>query len=216
MINKNIINKLMKEFLPNFYNAESSTQKVELFRELYINKKSLGKDDKYKDKISSKLEEICSDDNLKNEIEDEISNIDILIKGLINSSVPKVDIYGNEENLAQADSSFINRLDKTLKRLYKANWNKEIGYVFDKDKYEQEISIYNIKLFMAEIINEIIDAFGASEKPHCGDYIGRCKNCNKLIGKTRSDKDHCSEECQKSAKSKRKYLERKQRLSGDF
>ena len=210
MINKNIINKLMKEFLPNFYNAESSTQKVELFRELYINKKSLGKDDKYKDKISSKLEEICSDDNLKNEIEDEISNIDILIKGLINSSVPKVDIYGNEENLVQADSSFINRLEKTFKRLYQVNWNKEIGYLFDKDKYEQEISIYNIKLFMAETINEIIDAFGASEKPHCGDYIGRCRNCNKLIGKTRSDKDYCNEECRQLAKSRRQYQKKRE------
>ena len=62
------------------------------------------KDDKYKDKISSKLEEICSDDNLKNEIEDEISNIDKGIEEIANSY--------NKERLINRKNEIIVILEK--------------------------------------------------------------------------------------------------------
>ena len=206
--NKVILKELMAEFLPNLLQAKDP-EKYNLFMDYYTKRLlSKNKSKGFAEELRMELSALEKHYELRYCIENEVFAMERLYGRLLDCCVPHIDANGSKITSSQPDTDLERRLDENLHSLYTIMWHSEKGYCLESDDSDQVITVFNVKKFLAQILYEILEAFNISKEPYCGEFICRCRNCNKLIGKTRSDREHCSEECRVLAKSKRQYMKR--------
>ena len=207
---KAVLKELMAGFLPNLLSAKDP-EKYKLFMDYYIKRLlSENKSKGFAEEIKRELEALDDYSELRFEIEKEVFAIEHLYIRLLDCCVPYIDANGNEITSSKSDPDLEKRLDEKLHSLYAIKWCHRKGYCLEPDDSVSIITVFKVKKFLAQITYEILEAFNISKEPYCGEFIW---NCNKLIGKTRSDREHCSEECRVLAKSKRQYMEKKRNES---